>query len=189
MEWNSALMNNIFPQLKNTPFVFVSSQLSENVDTVYGVQKRYGEVWTKLSQSGVCVRLWNLYGYNEDYTQRSHVVSDFVYQAMSLNKIDMLTDGEELRQFIHIDDVCSGLIKSFDINNRNETYDISNGIWVKLLDVAKLIQKYTGCQINIGNKKGETVYIQNKNYVPNWKPTVTLENGLKKMIESFKNVQ
>jgi nucleoside-diphosphate-sugar epimerase len=63
IEWNSQLMNNVFPQLKETPFVFISSQLSEKVDTVYGVQKRTGEVWTKLHQHGVSVRLWNLYGY------------------------------------------------------------------------------------------------------------------------------
>lgn len=185
MEWNSKLMDNVFPQIMNIPFVFVSSQLSEKVDTVYGSQKKLGEVWTKLSEKGVTVRLWNLYGYNEEFNERSHVMSDFVYQAVKDNKVKMLTKGEESRQFVHIDDVCEGLVKSFDVKDRSETYDLSSKEWTSLLEVTNIIKKYVDCDIEAGEKDGETVFIKNKELVPNWTPKISLNEGIKKMIKKL----
>jgi nucleoside-diphosphate-sugar epimerase len=188
MEWNTQLMNNVFPQLKEIPFVFISSQLSEKIDTVYGVQKRMGEVWTKLCQHGVSVRLWNLYGYIEEFNEKSHVISDFVFQAKKNGVIEMLTDGKEERQFIHIDDVCEALLKSFDIKDKRQTYDITTTKWVSIYDVAKIIQKHTNCEIKIGAVVGETVLIDNKTMVPNWSPKISIEDGLKNMIEKNNEV-
>ena len=187
MEWNSKLMNNVFPQIMNIPFVFVSSQLSEKVDSVYGSQKRLGEVWTKLSKNGISVRLWNLYGYNEPFNERSHVMSDFIYQAINNNRINMLTKGEEHRQFVHIDDVCEGLLKSFEVNDKSKTYDLSSKKWTSLLDVVKIIKKETNCSVLTGEKSGETVFIENKELVPGWKSKISLEQGIKRMIKELKD--
>ena len=185
MEWNNDLMNKIFPQIMNIPFVFISSQLADKTDTVYGVQKQMGEVWAKLSTQGVTVRLWNIYGYNESFTERSHVVSDFVYQAVVDGEINMLTTGKELRQYIHIDDVCNGLVKSFDIKDRSKTYDISSGKWVELLELANMINEETKCKINPGEKHGDSILIDNKEFVPNWNPNISLEEGIKRMVNKF----
>lgn len=182
MEWNSMLMNNVFPQLKNIPFVFTSSQLSEKVNSVYGVQKKSGEVWTKLYKNGISVKLWNLYGYIEEFNEKSHVVSDFVFQAKNHGQINMLTTGKEERQFIHIDDVCEALLSSFDVKDKSQTYDITTNKWTSVYDVASIIQQYTNCEIKIGNVIGETVLIETKNLIPNWTPKISIEEGLKLMI-------
>jgi len=185
MEWNNALMNKIFPQIMDMPFIFISSQLADKTDSVYGVQKQMGEVWTKLAPQGVTVRLWNIYGYNESFTERSHVVSDFVYQAVVDGEINMLTKGKEFRQYIHIDDVCNGLVKAFDIKDRSKTYDISSGQWVELLELANIISEESKCKVNPGEKQGDSLLIDNKEFVPNWKPTISLEDGIKRMIKKF----
>lgn len=185
MEWNSMLMNNVFPQLKNIPFVFTSSQLSEKVDSVYGVQKRTGEVWTNLYNHGVSVRLWNLYGYIEEFNEKSHVVSDFVFQAKKYGQINMLTTGKEERQFVHIDDVCEALLLSFDVKDKSKIYDITTNKWTSVYDVASIIQKYTNCEIKIGEVVGETVLIKNKNLIQNWSPKIQIEEGLKLMINNI----
>src|SRR5947207_1098916 len=110
LDWNLKLLLNVMPQLQaaGVPFLFVSSQLAEEYDTVYGVTKRLGEVWTHLLE-GVRVRLWNVYGPVEEPTERTHVVSDLVYQAMFNRKIELMTTGEEQRHFIHTDDVFSAI--------------------------------------------------------------------------------
>ena len=98
----------------------------------------------------------------------------------------MLTDGEEERQFIHIDDVCEALLASFDITDKTQTYDITTNKWVSVYDVAKLIQKYTNCEIKTGDVIGETVLIDNKKIIPNWSSKISIEDGIKKMVESYK---
>lgn len=187
MTWNNELMLNVFKQIMDIPFVFISSQLADATDTVYGVQKQMGEVWTKLSKHGIAVRLWNIYGYNEDFTERSHVVSDFIFQAMANKEINMLTMGEEFRQYIHIDDVCNGLVKAFDIKDRSKTYDLSTGEWVKLIDLALLISEITDCKVVKGEKLGDSLSIDNKDFVPGWEPSVSLKEGLTRMVKEFKH--
>jgi hypothetical protein len=58
LDSNLKLMLNVFPQLQaaKAQFLFVSSQLAEEHDTVYGSTKRLGEVWTHLL-GGTRVRL------------------------------------------------------------------------------------------------------------------------------------
>jgi nucleoside-diphosphate-sugar epimerase len=187
MTWNNELMLNVFKQIMDIPFVFISSQLADVTDTVYGVQKQMGEVWTKLSKHGIAVRLWNIYGYNEDFTERSHVVSDFIFQAMTNKEINMLTMGEEFRQYIHIDDVCNGLVKAFDIKDRSKTYDLSTSEWVKLIDLALLISEITDCKVVRGEKLGDSLLIDNKDFVPGWEPSVFLKEGLTRMVKEFKH--
>ena len=183
--WNNDLLSNVFKQLQDIPFVFISSQLSDKCDTVYGVQKKYGEVWTKLTNNGISIRLWNIYGYPENYGIRSHVVSDLVKQALDTGEINMLSTGEEERQFIHIDDACSALLKAFDIVDRKYIYDITSFKWIRMLDVAEIIQKYTNCRMVVGKIIGETVKIENRLPVPNWSPIVDFDFGIKNMIEKF----
>lgn len=52
----------------NKPFIFVSSQMSNNLNSSYGALKLVGEHYTK-SLNGVIVKLWNVYG-NENANQK-----------------------------------------------------------------------------------------------------------------------
>jgi nucleoside-diphosphate-sugar epimerase len=184
LDWNLKLLLNVMPQLhkRRVPFLFVSSQLAEEYDTVYGVTKRLGEVWTHLLE-GIRVRLWNVYGAPEEQGERSHVVSDFVYQALRSGKIKMLSDGKELRQFIHIDDVCSALHHAFS-GPFTGVYDITSFEWVTVGEVASIISQLTGCCIIPGNKSGTTPITPIRGKLPGWHVKTSLRDGLKKMIAS-----
>jgi len=183
LEWNSQLLFNCMNQLKNIPFVFISSQLAENCDTVYGVLKRLGEHWTQLN-NGVTVRLWNVYGAYEDSTVKSHVVADFIHQALNTNQIIMQTDGEEKRQFIYIEDVCDALYQSF---NHKGTFDITTKKWDSIYGMASLISTHTGCKLTVGYKQGSSLEVPHKPLVPGWKSNINLITGLKKTIQLFRD--
>lgn len=187
LEWNLQLLSNIMPQIGKSkkPFLFISSQLAEEYDTVYGVTKRLGEVWTKLL-NGVFIRQWNVYGPIEEEGIRSHVVADFIQQAIKTREIRMITDGEEKRQFIYIDDVCEAWYKALD-NNIKGIHDVTSFEWVKVIDVANLIARLTDSIVIKGTKIGSTPLTPIKGKIPGWQAEVNLENGLKKTIENFKN--
>lgn len=185
LEWNLALMANLMPQIgkSNKPFLFISSQLAEEYDTVYGVTKRLGEVWTRLL-GGVFIRQWNVYGPVEEISERSHVVADFVNQAITTGEIKMMTTGEEKRQFIYIDDVCHAWHKALDENIKG-VHDVTSFEWVKIIDVANIIAKLTGAKVIVGEKIGSTPITPLKGRISGWLPKVTLEDGLSKMIEKM----
>jgi nucleoside-diphosphate-sugar epimerase len=187
LEWNLLLMTNLMPQLQEAkkPFLFISSQLAEEYDTVYGVTKRLGEVWTRLLD-GVFIREWNVYGPLEGHSERSHVISDFIHQALTTKEIRMMTNGEELRQFIYIDDVCEAWHMALDQNLKG-IHDVTSFEWVRILDVANIIADLTGAKVITGEKAGSTPITPIKGKIPGWFPKIKLEDGLKKMIADFSN--
>ncbi|MBO6548247.1 MAG: NAD(P)-dependent oxidoreductase [Rhizobiales bacterium] len=182
LDWNLRLLLNIMPQLKESkvPFLFVSSQLAEEHDTVYGVTKRLGEVWTHLID-GVRVRLWNVYGDLEEFSERSHVVADFVHQALNDGEIRMLTTGEERRQFIHINDVCKAFHSALS-NQYSGLYDVSSFEWVSIREIADIIAELTGAKVIPGEKIGSTPITPIQGKVPGWLPSVGIRDGLETMV-------
>jgi nucleoside-diphosphate-sugar epimerase len=182
LDWNLKLLLNVMPQLqdKGISFLFVSSQLAEEHDTVYGVTKRLGEVWTRLLD-GVRVRLWNVYGPLEEPSERSHVIADFVHQAATTGEIRMLTTGEETRQFIHIDDVCRALHQALSQRLKG-LYDVTSFEWVEVKDVAGIIAEINGAKVVPGPKIGSTPQTPIQGKIPGWNPTVTLHAGLSRML-------
>lgn len=188
--WNLQLLTNMMNQIeKQKPkFLFVSSQLSEECDTVYGVTKRLGEVWTQLL-NGVCVRVWNAYGILEPQNIKSHVISDFVYQAVKFGEVKMLTDGGEWRQFTHLDDICKAFHLAMSSKRLNRTvYDVSSFEWVQIKEVAEIICDLTKAKLIPGKNIGRTTPAPNKGRLPEWLPSVTLEEGIKRMVNQAENL-
>jgi nucleoside-diphosphate-sugar epimerase len=185
LDWNIKIMINVMPQLKDSgkPFLFISSQLAEEYDTVYGVTKRLGEVWTRLLD-GVFVRQWNAYGPIEEDSIKSHVISDFVRQAVTTGEIRMLTTGEEKRQFIHIDDICDAWYQALNQNLKG-VYDVTSFEWIKIIDIAKMIGSLTGAKVVPGSVIGSTPLTPIKGKIPNWNPKVSIEAGLTRMIQQI----
>ena len=186
LDWNLKLLQNVMNQLEKSkkPFLFISSQLAEEYDTVYGVTKRLGEVWTRLL-NGTFIRQWNVYGPIEEDTIRSHVVSDFVSQAINTGEIKMLTTGQEKRQFIHIDDVCEAWYKAMNQNIKG-IHDVTSFEWIKVIDLANTISELTGAKVIPGEKVGSTPETPIKGKIPGWLPKIDLKTGLSKMIEEIK---
>jgi nucleoside-diphosphate-sugar epimerase len=183
LDWNLRLMMNVMPQLEATrkPFLFVSSQLAEEYDTVYGSTKRLGEVWTHLLK-GVRVRLWNVYGPAEEPSERSHVVADFIHQAIHTGRIQMLTTGEERRQFIHIDDVCSAFHSALE-QGIQDVYDVASFEWTRVIDVARLIAEYAGAELVPGGRVGSTPLTPMRGKIPGWSPKVTIQDGIRRLVD------
>ena len=188
LDWNLRLLINVMPQLQESKkqFLFASSQLAEEYDTVYGSTKRLGEVWTHLLK-GCRVRFWNVYGPLEPPTERTHVISDFIYQALTTGKIEMLTTGEEVRQFIHIDDLCKAVHYVIENNLTKNVYDISSFEWISIIEIAEIISSLTGAKIYPGKIKGNTPITPLRGKVPNWFPQVNIKDGLTRMINEFKS--
>lgn len=185
LNWNVDLLKNIMPQLQKhkTPFVFVSSQLAEETDTVYGSTKKLGELWTKQI-GGACVRLWNVYGALEEPTEKSHVVGDFVHQALTTGKIQMMSTGEEKRQFIHIQDVCEGLHYVLENNLNDAVYDLTSFEWSAVRYVADLVGLHAKAKIIPSAQKGSTRSIAViKGKPPGWDAKINLMEGIKMMVE------
>ena len=99
----------------------------------------------------------------------------------------MLTRGDEERQFVYIDDVCNGFIKALD-DRLPGIYDVSSFEWVKVRRVAEIIASHTGAKVIPGTKVGSTPITPMRGRIPGWLPEVSLEDGLSRMVQSYRTL-
>jgi nucleoside-diphosphate-sugar epimerase len=191
---NISIMKNTFQAIYQyqKKFVFASSQMSNMNFSTYGVLKRIGEDMTK-SIGGISVRFWNVYGIEKNL-EKSHVITDFLLKGLKNRKINMLTDGNEKRDFLYAEDCCRGLeiiMNKFDKLKNNISIDLNYGIYTKIIDIAKVIKKiFKNYNINVKIIKGIQIddVQRNKINVGNnllnkfWKPQYSLEKGIEKIL-------
>jgi len=190
---NVLIMENVFAQLEKhkLPFIFASSQMSNMIYSPYGTAKALGEKYTEVL-GGLTVKFWNVYALEKDF-DKAHVITDFIYKAKTNRKIDMLTDGTEMRQFLHGDD-CSKclytLSRKFDQVDKQKEYHITSFEWTSILKVAQIIAKeFPGTEVFPARSK-DTIQKDIRNE-PNpyilqyWNPEIDLTEGIKRIIEEL----
>ena len=191
---NAKLMGHTFQSLKSysKPFIFASSQMSNMSYSPYGVAKALGESYTK-ALGGIIVKFWNVYG-PEHNLEKSHVITDFILKAKDYDNITMMTDGTEERQFLHAEDCSNALMilsQKYNEIDRDKELHITNFEWNTILDVANIINEEIPCKIT-PSKEIDTVQLNKRNepypYILNyWKPTISLKEGIKKIITQIQN--
>jgi nucleoside-diphosphate-sugar epimerase len=190
---NARIMENTFSVLRRfkKPFLFASSQMSNMSYSPYGVLKAVGECYTK-SLGGMTAKFWNVYGVEYD-PQKSHVITDFIVKARDTGVIDMLTDGQEQRQFLYADD-CSEcltlLSQNYDEVPHDRELHVASFEWHTILDVAKCVAElYPGTRITPGRRMDDVQ--KDKRNEPDpfilnyWKPQTSLKAGIRKVDEQM----
>lgn len=190
LENNAQIMSNTFRTLKeaSTPFLFASSQMSNMTTSPYGVLKNVGEHYTR-SLGGINVRLWNVYGRETD-PDKFHVITDFINKART-GHIQIVTDGQEVRQFLHADDCARALIKlaaHHDELDLNEFYDVTSFNWVSILDLAHRVARAVGSEVTVAaGQEPDTLQTKRNEpttaIMPYWYPKIHLDEGIKILIE------
>ena len=195
---NTRLMANAFGLLQeyDKPFVFASSQMSNMSYSPYGTLKRVGELYTE-SLGGLIVKFWNVYGIEKDH-DKAHVITDFIRKGFEEGDFEMMTDGEEARQFLYAEDCCEGLeavMKNYDEFYANDPLHITNFDYTSIREVAIIIEnefKLIGKPINIlPGEASDSVQLDKRNEADRfiekyWSPKTDLETGIAKVFEAMK---
>lgn len=190
IENNSLLMVNTFNALNRnkTPYIFASSTLADVPKSTYGVLKALGERYA-LASGGLPVKFWNVYGREND-PEKFHVISDFIKMAKEERRIKMRTDGSEERDFLYAEDCSRGLeaiMLNFDRIPRDTVLNLASFKWSSIREVADIVAEKFGAEV-IPGAAVDTVHHGVKTQ-PNpyllkyWQPTVTLRQGIHKIIE------
>lgn len=196
---NCRLMANAFTLLQkyNVRFVFASSQMSNMSYSPYGVLKNVGELYTK-SLNGLIVKFWNVYGIEKDH-EKAHVITDFIRKGFETGVIDMLTDGEEQRDFLYAEDCCEALetvMENFTDFTPEDNLHITSFHYTKIRDIASMI---TGQFALIGkydvvikpSEEKDSVQLDKRNQADTfitkwWMPKTTIDNGIAKVFNAMK---
>lgn len=137
-------------------------------------------------------RIFNTYGPGMSIDD-GRVIPNFIVQALKGEDITVYGDGQQTRSFQYIDDLINGLIKLM-ASKEAGPINIGNPQNVDMLFLAKKIKDFT-------NSKSKIIYKElpkddPQNRIPdislakeklNWKPEVSLYDGLYKTIKYFED--
>ena len=191
---NVKIMDNVFSVLEETPrpFIFASSQMSNMSYSPYGVLKAIGEQYTKVL-GGRTVKFWNVYGIEHDL-EKSHVITDFILKARDTGIINMLTTGQEEREFLYADDCSDALItlmERFDEIPEDAPLHITSFESTKIIEVARIIADRFNARIEASSNV-DSVQLDKRNepdkFILNyWQPVTSIKAGINKVIEGMSN--
>jgi len=116
-------------------------------------------------------------------------------QALTGEDITVYGDGSQTRSFCYVDDLIDGLIK---LMNSSDDFtgpvNLGNPVAISIIELAEKVIGLTGSGSKIifkprppDDPMQRMPDITLSKNVLSWKPTVQLEDGLKKTIEYFKS--
>ena len=144
----------------------------------------------------IIFRLFNVYGPG----LKGRVVDEFINKSLLNQKILINGNGKQTRSFLFIDDCVDAFYKIFKKNVNNEVYNIGSDYEMSMIKLAKKVRKICNSKSKIifNSKKFTKVggYEDISRRVPsidklkkqmNWKPKMSLDNGLEIMKNHIKN--
>ena len=161
---------------------------------VYDEAKRYAEAMTMAyhTQQGVdtaIVRIFNTYGPR----MRSHdgrAIPNFVRQALASEPLTVYGDGSQTRSFCYVDDLISGLVLLAE-SSEHLPVNIGNPGEFTIRELAETVLKVTGSSseivyeaLPVDDPQVRQPDITRARQLLGWEPTVTLEEGLRRMLSA-----
>lgn len=160
----------------------------------YGLHKKMGEEYCQLFSimfglETVCLRYFNVYGSRKlDTGSYPMVIPVFLGQKQRRQKLTIVGDGLQTRDYVHVSDVVEANILAWKSNLKNgEAINIGSGEQVSVNQIASLIG---GDRVSVPARAGEMRFIQADNTkareLLGWVPKVRLEDGIAELKKEWK---
>lgn len=136
------------------------------------------------------VRCSNNYGH---FQHHEKLIPAFISRIQNGQKVPVYGDGSNVREWIHVSDSVSGIIRVLESGHENEFYNISSGEFYNNLDVTRKILSYFG----MGDERIEFVedrlghdfrYAIDSSKIENelgWKSLISFDQGLESTINWY----
>ena len=141
---------------------------------------------------GVAVRLFLVYGPGQN---QQRFLPQIIMGCLQ-NRTFPVSEGEQLRDFCYIDDVIDGLIKSaINENTVGKVINLASGKPVSIKNVINKVVELVGKgepdfgAYSYRTRENMELYadISIAKRLLDWKPQITLEEGLKKTVDYYRN--
>jgi len=135
----------------------------------------------------VIARPFNIYGENQ---KTNFLIPKIIDQVINSDKISVM-DLYPKRDFLYVDDLVDGLVKTIDVKNKFSIYNFGSGVSHSVKEIIKIIQKVAKTDKTIiSNNVKRKNEINNvvadiskaKNEL-NWQPRYSLEQGIENIIK------
>ena len=177
--------------LKESMIDFSTGELGQP-DMTYGWSKLTGEYLSRLaaSQYGIhiaCVRPFSGYGEDQDLTYPVPAIAFRV--ARGDDPVRVWGTGEQGRDFVHIEDCITAMIRAIDRIHDGSSVNIGTGKLTTFLEVARKFVKLDGRDAGVRPLIGQPVGVQSRYCDPSrmqevldWTTEISMEDGFGRVL-------
>lgn len=180
---------NGYPEETNAPYGLAKKMLLVQLQAY---RKQYGF-------NGIYIIPTNLYGPLDNFDlASSHVIPALIRKCIEAiegnsDKIVLWGTGKPTRDFLFVEDAARGIVDAMEFYNDAEPINLGTGEEVSILDLASLIAKIVGFHGDIvfdaskpDGQPRRCIDIARAREKINWKPKISLEEGLKRTIDWYR---
>ena len=180
----------IFGELKTLP---IAEDHPVEPDTPYGSTKLCAEKlclsYAKLyGMDNVCLRYFNVYGQHQRYDAYGNVIPIFVHQALSDVQLTIFGDGEQTRDFLHVDDVVQANVRAAQKTGVSGAFNLGSGSRITINALVKMLQD-AGLELDYrygaprpGDVRHSLADISAARESLGFEPAVPLSDGLRRYV-------
>ena len=183
-----AASSSCYGSPKNLP---TSEKEKIDVKHPYGLTKFLGEQLvlkyaTNFNMPNISFRFFNVYGPRLNMSgQYSAVFGNFLKQKKNNKPLTIVGDGKQTRDFIHVDDLTNAFIKVAKSRLVNKIYNLGSGKEISINKIANLFGgKKTFIPKRPREPKRSLANISKIKKDINWKPTITIQEGIKRLLNN-----
>lgn len=137
------------------------------------------------------VRIFNTYG-PRMHPHDGRVVSNFIVQALQNENITIYGDGRQTRSFCYVDDMIEAIVRMMNKDDFTGPVNVGNPDEFTIKELAEQVLSLTRsrseivyCDLPSDDPKQRQPDISLAKSALQWKPTITLADGLKRTINYF----
>lgn len=155
----------------------------------YAVSKTAMENYIKLSGVDYIIfRYSNIYGCGQNTKGECGVISIFTEKMKQNQEITIYGDGNQIRDFIYIDDVVELNLRAIKSKIKNELYNFSSNTETSINNIFNKLSKLTGynqAPVYKPQRAGDILKntLDNSKVKELYTPVISLDEGLKKMTD------
>jgi UDP-glucuronate decarboxylase len=140
-------------------------------------------------------RIFNTYG-PRMHPNDGRVVSNFIVQALKGEDISVYGDGQQTRSFCYVDDLIEGFVRLMNTESGfTGPVNLGNPGEFTMLELAEKVIKHVGGKSKLAfhplpqdDPKQRQPNISLAKEKLDWEPKVSLDDGLKRTVEYFRNL-
>lgn len=184
------------PEVHPQPETYLGNVSSTGPRSCYDEAKRFAEAITMAYHRahGLDVRIariFNTYG-ERMRPDDGRVVCTFIHQALSGEPLTVFGDGSQTRSFVHVDDEVAGLLAVIE-GPEVGPVNVGNPEELTMVDLARRVLAVAGVDLpvqvvplpagRVGDPNRRCPDVQLLNSFSGWRPTVSLDDGLRRTID------
>jgi UDP-glucose 4-epimerase len=162
----------------------------------YGASKLCGEAYLHAFAGSfgirpVALRFANVYGPYSAH--KKGVITRFIRAALSGGTFEIFGDGEATRDFLHVDDLCRGILAAADSDLNDAVLHLASEKETTINELAQLILDIVGADVEVvhhpkraGEVERNFARAERARELLGWTPQLSLREGMMNTVEWFR---